>query len=63
MEQQRSIQPAPALATGPTRPNCPAPALCRCHSWLHHTPAAQLATPSSPGAALSWIRVSLLLTD
>jgi len=46
---QHSVQPPPALATGPTRLNSPAPDLCRHLSQQHNSLAAQLFLPSSPG--------------
>ena len=49
---QHSIQPPPALATGPTRLNSPALDLCRHLSQQHDSLAAQLFLPLSTGETL-----------
>ena len=46
---QHSVQPPPALATGPTRLNSPAPDLCRHLSQQHDPLAAQLILSLSAG--------------
>ena len=60
---QHSIQPPPALATGPARLNSPALDLCWHVSQQHNSLAAELFLPSSPGLTHAVHALPLLSQD